>query len=117
MPLAPGEFYDRIVEAAAASGLAAEVSSAAWLERREQYRAPALLSRLHDSGVPVRTASDAHDERHVALRVTDLADVVGAVGYDLLAGFRRRRRHSVAIAPGPLPRRAPRREEEPSSTT
>jgi histidinol-phosphatase (PHP family) len=99
MPLAPDEFYRRIAEAAAASGLAAEVSSAAWAEVDEPYPAPALLTRFRECGVPVTTASDAHDEPDVATRANDLAEIVRRAGYDELAAYRDRRRCAVEIAP------------------
>jgi histidinol-phosphatase (PHP family) len=97
-PSVPDEFYDRIAEAAAASGLAAEVSSAAWMEVDEPYPAPALLTEFFRRGVPVTTASDAHDVPDVAFRVDDLRGVLDAAGYDQLAAFRGRRRHVIQIA-------------------
>ncbi|MGH9152030.1 MAG: PHP domain-containing protein, partial [Acidimicrobiales bacterium] len=61
VPAVPDEFYDRMAEAAAASGMAAEVSSAGWRKPvGEAYPAPELLRRFAARGVPVTTASDAH---------------------------------------------------------
>jgi histidinol-phosphatase (PHP family) len=96
-PVALEEFHERIADATAAGGLAAEVSSAAWHEVDEPYPAPTLLDRLHRLGVPVTTASDAHDEPDVAYRVDDLRAILLAAGYEELTGFRRRRPHPVRI--------------------
>ena len=91
MPLVPDEFYDRMAEAAAASGMAAEVSSAGWRKPvGEAYPAPALLQRFGARGVPVTTASDAHGLTHVADRVDDLGDLLTAAGYDSLTAYRSR---------------------------
>ena len=80
VPDAPGEWWDRIAEAAAASGMAAEVSSAGWRKPvAEQYPALGLLERLVARAVPLTTASDAHRLEHVADRADDLRAVL-AVG-------------------------------------
>ena len=72
-PAVPDEFYDRITEAAVASGMAAEVSSAGWRKPvGEEYPAPPLLRRFVDRGVPLTTASDAHTLPDVAERADDL---------------------------------------------
>lgn len=105
VPAVPDEFHDRMAEAAAASGMAAEVSSAGWRKPvGEAYPAPALLRRFAERGVPVTTASDAHDLPDVADRSADLADLVRAAGYTELTAFRGRRPHPVALDPGPVPR-------------
>ena len=73
VPAVPDEFYDRIAEAAAASGMAAEVSSAGWRKPvGEEYPAPPLLRRFVARGVPLTTASDAHALPDVADRTDDL---------------------------------------------
>jgi histidinol-phosphatase (PHP family) len=97
-PAAPDEFHDRMAEAAAASGLAAEVSSAGWRKPvGEQYPALTLLARFKQHGVPVTTASDAHDAATVAHRAGDLRAVLEAAGYDSLQAYRNRMPHSVAL--------------------
>lgn len=91
-PPVPDEFHDRMAEAAAASGIAAEVSSAGWRKPCEEpYPAPSLLSRFHARGVPVTTASDAHRLGEVAFRAGELRAVVAAAGYDALVSFHGRR--------------------------
>ena len=98
VPAVPDEFYDRMAEAAAASGLAAEVSSAGWRKPvGEQYPAPALLARFRAAGVPVTTASDAHSQPDVADRAGDLRAVVESAGYSALQAYRRRHPHSVPL--------------------
>jgi histidinol-phosphatase (PHP family) len=97
-PAVPDEWYERMAEAAASSGMAAEVSSAGWRKPvDEAYPAPALLSRFHKRDVPVTTASDAHGLPDVAGRVDDLRALLAEAGYETLAGFRDRRRYVVTI--------------------
>ncbi|HUF33235.1 MAG TPA: PHP domain-containing protein [Acidimicrobiales bacterium] len=101
-PEVPDEFYARMAEAAARSGMAAEVSSAGWHKPvGEAYPAPPLLQRFADAGVPVTTASDAHRVHRVAERRGDVAALLAAAGYDRLAAFRGRRRHDVALTVAP----------------
>lgn len=92
------EFHDRIAEAAAAAGIAAEVSSAGWRKPcDEPYPAPSLLQKFHDRGVPITTASDAHSLDLVAHRAADLRPIVEAAGYTELVRFRARRPESVGL--------------------
>jgi histidinol-phosphatase (PHP family) len=102
-PRAPLEHYDRMAEAAARSGMAAEVSSAGWRKpAAEAYPAPELLSRFFERGVPITTASDAHRLGEVAHRADELRALVVRAGYHELCGFRGRKPHPmpVALAPG-----------------
>ena len=103
VPAAPAEWWDRIAEAAAASGMAAEVSSAGWRKPvGEQYPAAGLLDRFVARGVPLTTASDAHRLEHVADRADDLRSVLAAAGADTLRAYRGRVGHPVAVtAAGP----------------
>ena len=97
-PTAPEEFHERIAEAAATCGIAAEVSSAGWRKPMgEAYPAPDLLSRFFAKGVPVTTASDAHRLEDVAWRAADLKPLVAAAGYDSLVSFRARRPTPVPL--------------------
>lgn len=90
-PTVPDEFYDRMAEAAAASGIAAEVSSAGWRKPvAEAYPAPDLLDRFRARGVPVTTASDAHQLDHVAFRTAELRPLLTTAGYTSLRRFRGR---------------------------
>ena len=99
VPDAPDEWWDRIAEAAASSGMAAELSSSGWRKPvQEQYPAIGLLERLVARRVPLTTASDAHHLDHVAHRADDLRALLAAVGVDALQGYRARRPHVVALA-------------------
>jgi histidinol-phosphatase (PHP family) len=92
------EFHDRIAEAAAASGIAAEVSSAGWRKPcAEAYPAPSLLRKFRDRDVPVTTASDAHSLDLVANRAQDLKPLLAEAGYTELVAFTGRTRRTVGI--------------------
>lgn len=98
LPSNPVEWWDRIAEAAASSGMAAELSSAGWRKPiNEQYPSIPLLERLVAKGVPMTTASDAHHTGHVADRSEDLAALVAASGLTSLASFEARVRTDVSI--------------------
>ncbi|MBV8304138.1 MAG: hypothetical protein JOZ04_08000 [Acidimicrobiia bacterium] len=97
-PAVPDEWYDRMAEAAASSGMAAEVSSAGWRKpAAEAYPAPALLSRFRKAGVPATTASDSHGLGDVAGRSADLRLLLADAGYETLTAFRARRAEQVPI--------------------
>ena len=98
LPGVPDEFHDRIAEAAAGSGLAAEVNSNGWRKPcAEPYPAPALLQKFRARGVPITTASDAHTLELVAYRNEDLRPFVEAAGYTELVAFRDRVPRPVAL--------------------
>jgi histidinol-phosphatase (PHP family) len=98
VPAVPDEWYDRMAEAAAASGMAAEVSSAGWRKPvGEAYPAPELLRRFAARGVPVTTASDAHELPGVAHRCADLRALVRSAGYRELTAYRDRRPRPVPL--------------------
>jgi histidinol-phosphatase (PHP family) len=100
IPAVPDEFYDRMAEAAAASGMAAELSSAGWRKPvGEEYPAPPLLQRFIARGVPLTTASDAHTLPDVADRAEDMRLLLSSAGVTELQGFRDRRPHPVPISP------------------
>jgi histidinol-phosphatase (PHP family) len=91
-PVAPEECWDRLVEAAVSSGMAAELSSAGWRKPAgEPYPSPPLLQRFVRAGVPLTTASDAHRLAHVADRSADLAALLSALDVTTLRAFRDRR--------------------------
>jgi histidinol-phosphatase (PHP family) len=100
VPDAPAEWWDRIAEAAARSGMAAELSSAGWRKPAgEQYPAFGLLERFVARGVPLTTASDAHRLDHVAHRADELRALLGTAGVTALQGYRRRSPHAVPLSP------------------
>jgi histidinol-phosphatase (PHP family) len=92
------ECHARMAEAAARSGMAAEVSSAGLRKPADEaYPAPSLLDAFHRLGVPVTTASDAHHLDHVADRRPELRELLAASGYDELCGFDHRVARAVAL--------------------
>jgi histidinol-phosphatase (PHP family) len=98
-PAIPDECYDRIAEAAATSGMAAELSSAGWRKPvGEEYPAPPLLRRFVDRGVPLTTASDAHSLPDVADRADALRGLLVGAGVTELCAFRGRQPHVVEVA-------------------
>ena len=97
-PAVPDEWYDRMAEAAARSGLAAEVSSAGLRKPvGEAYPAPDLLARFATAGVPFTTASDAHRLDHVAERGHELRALLGTVGCTTLQAYRDRTPRTVPL--------------------
>ena len=98
MPGRMPEFYDRMFDAAAASDLAVEVSSAGLRKPvNEIYPAAAVLPRLAERDVPVTLASDAHRAADVAVGNADLRRQLAAAGYDSVATYRRRQREPVRL--------------------
>ena len=92
------EVNSRIAEAAASTGMAAEVSSAGWRKpAAEQYPSVSLLQMFRDRGVPVTTASDAHRVEEVAFRSEELRPLLAAAGYDSLRAFRGRAGTDVGL--------------------
>lgn len=98
------ECHERIAKAAAASGLAAEISSAGWRKpAAEAYPAAALLGEFFRRGVPVTTASDTHGVGNLAERGTSLRELAVDAGYGSLRAFRSRRGVDVPIdTPAPV---------------
>jgi histidinol-phosphatase (PHP family) len=98
VPSAPGEWWDRIAEAAVASGMAAELNSAGWRKPvGEQYPAAPLLERFVARGVPLTTASDAHHLDHVAYCADDMRALLASVGVDALQAYRARVPYRVGV--------------------
>jgi histidinol-phosphatase (PHP family) len=97
-PAVPDEWHDRMAEAAARCGLAAEVSSAGLRKPvGEAYPAPALLARFAAAGVPFTTASDAHRLDQVAECRDELRDLLATVGCTTLQAYRGRTPRTVAL--------------------
>ncbi len=96
------EVETRIAEAAATSGMAAEISSAGLLKpAREAFPSKSLLQRFSDLAVPVTTASDTHGISRIALDVRHLHDAASMAGYVSLRAFSARVGYDVEL--GPLP--------------
>jgi histidinol-phosphatase (PHP family) len=98
VPGDPTSWWDRLAKAAADNGVCAEVNSAGWRKPvGEAYPAPGLLARLRAAGVPVTTASDAHELALVAHGTDGVAALLGMAGYDRLAVFSGRRRREALL--------------------
>jgi histidinol-phosphatase (PHP family) len=92
------ECHARMAEAAAATGMAAEISSAGFRAPvGEQYPASELLARFAARGVPVTTASDSHGPGRVGERAAELGRLAAAAGYTSLRAFRARHGHDVPL--------------------
>ena len=97
------EVEDRIADAAASCGLAAEISSAGLHKPvAEAYPSASLLDRFHRRGVPVTTASDTHGITRVADAAPHLHSMASAAGYSTLRAWRGRSPHDVPLGPFPL---------------
>jgi histidinol-phosphatase (PHP family) len=82
----------RVGSALAECGVAVEVSSAGWRKpAAEPYPSPTLLASLHAAGVPLTTASDAHEFDQIGDHFTELRDLLRATGIDTLTTFERRK--------------------------
>jgi histidinol-phosphatase (PHP family) len=85
------ECEERIAEAAASSGMAAEMSSAGMLKLcREDYPSPSLLERFGAKGVPITFASDAHGVGRVGNRIDVLQRTAVRAGFGSVRRFRSR---------------------------
>jgi histidinol-phosphatase (PHP family) len=97
-PKAPDEFHHRIAEAAAASGIAAEVNTNGWRKPcNEPYPSPSLLRTFKARNVPITTASDAHELERVAFRIADLKPLLADAGYTELVAFDGRKPRTVDL--------------------
>lgn len=96
------EVETRIAEAAASSGMAAEVSSAGLRKPvREAYPSPSLLERFAALGVPITTASDTHGLSHVADQGRALYDLATGAGYTTLRAYNARLGSDVGLGEAP----------------
>ena len=82
------EQCDGVVDAIAESGVAVEISTAGWRKPvGEIYPAPALLAALHERGVPVTLASDAHLPHLVGEDFDRALAVAREAGYEMVTVF------------------------------
>lgn len=96
------EVEERIADAAARSGMAAELSSSGFRKPvGEAYPSVSLLDRFFARGVPLTTASDTHGISHVADRAAALHALAAGAGYATLRAYRGRQGHDVPL--GELP--------------
>ncbi|MEE9298708.1 MAG: PHP domain-containing protein [Acidimicrobiia bacterium] len=100
LPEEPLELYETLVTAAAASGVAVELSSAGLRHPIEElYPAPTLLEMCCDAGLDITFGSDAHRPDQAGWRTEVLRDVAVEAGFTHTARFRARRRTLVPIEP------------------
>ena len=97
----PGDlrrYYEGTVAAAAASGVAVEVSTAG-LRRPagELYPAAGFLAMAREAGVPVVISSDAHAPQEVGQDFRRAAEAVRAAGYTETARFAGRARQMLKL--------------------
>ncbi len=90
----------RIAEAAARSGMAAELSSAGWRKAGEQYPSASLLGRFCAAGVPITFASDSHGPALVGERNADLVAAARRAGYERVRTFSARKPADRPLAVG-----------------
>ena len=94
------ELYQPVVAAAAASGVAIEVSSAGLRrESKEIFPAPALLAMFGRAGVPITLASDAHLADDAAWGHDVVVAAARAAGYDSHLRFTARSRFPTPLEP------------------
>ena len=94
----PIDVYAAVVEAAARSGTAVEVSSQGLRNPAgEVYPSPTLLRMFHDAGVPVTLASDGHTPDQAAWGHDEVVDAARAAGYVSRLSFDRRRSRPVPL--------------------
>jgi len=92
------EVEERIAEAAASSGMAAELSSAGFRKPvAAAYPSVALLDRFFQRGVPLTTASDTHGLSHIAHHTHELHELAEAAGYSTLRAYRSRTGYDVPL--------------------
>ena len=87
----PIDLYQQVVDAAAASGTAVELSSAGLHKPiGEVYPSPTLLSMFHAAGVPITLASDAHLPDECGRDYQQLVKLARSTGYSHYLTFDRR---------------------------
>ena len=91
LPAPPVDLYEGVVEAAASSGTAVEVSSSGIHKVvHEIYPAPPFLEIFNRAGVPITLASDAHEPAHCARDIDIVVAAARAAGYQEYLGFDKR---------------------------
>ncbi len=94
----PVDLYRAVVEAAARSGTAVEVSSAGLRHAARQiYPEPAFLAMFAAAGVPITLASDAHLPEECAMGRDEVVAAARTAGYTERLRFRRRRADAVPL--------------------
>jgi histidinol-phosphatase (PHP family) len=96
----PVDLYAGLVEAAAASGVAMEVSSAGLRQPAgEIYPSPTLLRMAREAGLDITLASDAHRPEDAGWKTNEIRAAALDAGFTHTARFSARRRSLVPLAP------------------
>jgi histidinol-phosphatase (PHP family) len=91
LPEVEADLTEELAAGLAAAGVAAEVSTAGLRKPvAEIYPSEALLTAFHCHGVPVTTASDAHEAHLVGEDLDRALELLRGVGYETVAVFDRR---------------------------
>ena len=91
-------FESRLCDALTASDTVVEISTAGWRKPADElYPSPDMLRKLHERGVAVTTASDAHRADQIGYRFGDLRRELSDIGIDVLTTFRQRRPSTVRL--------------------
>ncbi len=94
----PIHLYEMVVEAAAASGTAVEVSSHGLRQPvGEIYPAPKLLEMFRSAGVPITLASDAHEPELAGWGHEAVREAARNAGYSRYLRFEDRKPYDVAL--------------------
>lgn len=94
----PDPWYRSVVEAAAATGTAVEVSSQGLRNPADElYPAPDFLARFREADVPITLASDAHRPGDAAWGHSEVVEAARRAGYETRLVFERRKSHSVPL--------------------
>jgi histidinol-phosphatase (PHP family) len=94
----PVELYRTVVEAAAASGPAVEVSTAGLHQpAHELYPSPVFLAMFNEAGVPITLASDAHVPENTGRDFAVAIAAAGEAGYAEQLAFDAGRRSLVPL--------------------
>jgi histidinol-phosphatase (PHP family) len=94
----PLDLYESVVNAAAASQTAVEVSSAGLRQApQEIYPAPLFLEMFNKAGVPITLASDAHRPEDTAWEIGDVITAARTAGYTHYLHFDFRKRIHVPL--------------------
>jgi histidinol-phosphatase (PHP family) len=94
----PLDAYAEVVNAAAANGLAVEVSSQGLRNpAAEVYPSPAMLAMFHDAGVPITLASDAHWPHEAGHGTDEVRAAARKAGYGSYLRFEQRNRIEVPL--------------------
>jgi histidinol-phosphatase (PHP family) len=90
--------YRRFVEAARRADVAVELNTAGLRKDcREIYPNPTLLRMVHDAGIPITFASDAHAPGEVGANFADAVALARSVGYTQACRFSGRQRRLVPL--------------------